>query len=101
MYSDINIVIENIKQHFEIKFGENFEIDRNHRFVNYSSASYDFEVQIAFVQARKESDFSVSIQDRIDDVLENINIEKNASYRFTSKSVDEAFPIIYCIDLKS
>lgn len=101
MYSNINIVIENIKQHFETKFGEKFEIDRNHRFVNFMSQNYKFEVQAAFIQARKESDFSVSIQDRIDDVLKDINIKNNAHYRLTSKSVDEPFPITYCVDILS
>ncbi len=99
MYEDINIVIENIKQHFEAKFEEKFEIDRQHRFVNYESKNYNFDVQAAFIQARVNSDFSVSIQDRIDTVLKGYSLEKGAHYQFSSKSVDQPLPIEYCIDL--
>jgi len=101
MYEDINIVIENIKQHFKAKFEEDFEIDRQHRFVNYKSKNYNFDVQAAFIQARVNTDFLVSIQDRIDDVLKGYNLEKGAHYQFSSKSVEQPLPIEYCVDLIS
>jgi len=101
MYEDINIVIEKIKQHFEAKFEEKFEIDRKHRFVNYKSKNYNFDVRAAFIQARVKSDFSVSIQDRIDDVLNGYSLKKGVHYKFSSKSVDKPLPIEYCIDLIS
>jgi hypothetical protein len=101
MYEDINIVIENIKLHFEAKFTETFEINRQHSFVNYKSKNYNFDVQAAFVQARVKADFSVSIQNRINDVLKGYSLEKGAHYQFSSKSVDQPLPIEYCVDLIS
>jgi hypothetical protein len=101
MYEDINTVIEDIKKHFENKFEEKFEIDKKHRYVNFNSQNFNFDVQAAFIQARVTSDFSVSIQDRIDDVLKDYCIEKNAHYQLSSKSVDQPLPIEYCVDILS
>ncbi|WP_299022798.1 hypothetical protein [uncultured Photobacterium sp.] len=99
MYEDINKVLENIKLHFETKFDEPFEMVRSGRYVTYQSHSYYFKVMAAFIQARVASDFLVSIEDRIDEVIKSVSIEKNAHYRFTSKSVDKPLPIEYCLDL--
>ena len=100
MYENTNVVIENIKQHFETKFGEAFEMnDENGRFVNYQSENYNFDVAAAFIQCTGELDFSVSIQDRIDGVLASANIEKGKHYNFSSRYTANAPTIEYCVTL--
>ncbi|ELV8719458.1 hypothetical protein ACT0JW_003376 [Vibrio cholerae] len=99
MYKDFNQVLDNIRHHFELVFSEKFEVDRRFRYVDFVSESYNFRVHAAFVQARVAEDFDVPIQQRIDEALKDISIEKGAVYKFTTKFVDELLPTKYCVEL--
>ncbi|POB17836.1 hypothetical protein CRN36_11725 [Vibrio vulnificus] len=99
MYKDINKVLENIGAHFEVSFLEKFQVDRQFRYVDFISESYSFRVRAAFIQARIAEDFEVPIQQRIDEVLKTVCIEKGAMYDFSTKFVDEPLPTKYCVEL--
>lgn len=101
MYEDTDRVLDDIKQHFEAKFHEKFSMTNSYddKFAIYESDGYCFDVMAAFIQARIYEDFTVPIEQRIDDVLKNVNIEKNAHYRFASQRVNKPMPLEYCIDL--
>jgi hypothetical protein len=99
MYKDINKVLENIRAHFEMSFSEKFEVDRQFRYVDFISENYSFRVRAAFIQARIAEDFEVPIQQRIDEALKTVSIEKGAVYNFSTKFVDEPLPTKYCVEL--
>ena len=99
MYKDINNVLENIHTHFESVFGERFEVVRRLRYVDFVSENYNFRVHAAFIQARIAADFEVPIQDRIDEALKAISVEKGAVYDFLTKFVEEPLPTKYCVEL--
>jgi len=99
MYKDINKVLENIHAHFEMSFSEKFEVVRQFRYVDFISENYNFRVRAAFIQARIAEDFEVPIQQRIDEVLKTVSIEKGAVYNFSTKFVDEPLPTKYCVEL--
>ncbi|WP_133407311.1 hypothetical protein [Parashewanella tropica] len=99
MYKDINKVLENIGAHFEVSFSEKFQVDRQFRYVDFISESYSFRVRAAFIQARIAEDFEVPIQQRIEEVLKTVCIEKGAMYDFSTKFVDEPLPTKYCVEL--
>ncbi|MGI2146918.1 hypothetical protein [Shewanella frigidimarina] len=99
MYKDINKVLENIHAHFEMLFSEEFEVDRRFRYVGFISENYNFRVRASFIQARIAEDFEVPIQQRIDEVLKTISIEKGAIYNFSTEFVDEPLPTKYCVEL--
>lgn len=101
MYEDINKVLTAIKVYFEEKCGERFEMKRSlcDRYVTYQSESYFFDVMAAFIQARVQSDFSVSIEQRLEDAIADLTLEPKTHYRFTSKTVQNTvMPIEYCVD---
>ncbi|MCR9886911.1 hypothetical protein NB554_24095 [Vibrio alginolyticus] len=99
MYKDINKVLENIRAHFEVSFSEKFGVDRQFRYVDFISENYKFRVRAAFIQARIAEDFEVPIQQRIDEVLKAVSIEKGVIYNFSTKFVDEPLPTKYCVEL--
>lgn len=99
MYNNTNIVLENINGHFQAVFGEQFEGIRQFRYIDYISENYNFRVHAAFIQARIADDLEVSIQQRIDDALKGLNVEKGAMYDFTTKFVDKPLSTEYCVEL--
>jgi hypothetical protein len=99
MYKDTNKVLENITGHFQAVFGEKFEVNRQFRHADYKSENYQFRVNAAFIQARIKADFEVSIQQRIDETLNDISIEKGAMYELTTRFVDKPLSTEYCIEL--
>ena len=99
MYKNTNKVLENIHAHFQSLFDEKFEEKRQFRYVDYISKSYNFRVHAAFIQARTADDFEVSIQQRIDKALKDLNIEKGSIYDFTTKFVNKPLSTEYCVEL--
>lgn len=99
MSKDINQVLDNIHNHFESVFSEKFEVSRRLRSVDFVSESYNFRIHAAFIQARIVADFEVPIQQRIDEALKTISIEKGAVYDFSTKFVDEPLLTKYCVEL--
>lgn len=99
MYQDINQVLENIHNHFEAVFSEKFKREQQLRYIDFVSENYTFRVRAAFIQARIAADFEVPIQQRIDEVLKTISIEKGVIYDFSTKFVSEPLPTKYCVEL--
>ena len=99
MYKDVNNVLENIRAHFEMSFSEKFKVERQLRYVDFISENYNFRVRAAFIQARIAEDFEVPIQQRIDEVLKTVSIEKGLVYNFSTKFVDDPLPTKYCVEL--
>ncbi len=98
MYEDVNKVLNGIKGHLESNLSESFTMQRSvdDRYATFVSDSYIFDVMAAFIQARVIGDFSVSIQDRIDSVIDFNVIEKRTHYKLSSRSVDNCeMPIEY------
>lgn len=100
MYEDINNVLEQVKEYLGDRFGEFFSMSRDPRneFALYESDSYSFELTASFVQARTQEDFSVSITDRLDEVLNGENLKAQRKYRLASKIVDKPMPIEYFVE---
>ncbi|WP_216602240.1 hypothetical protein [Vibrio pectenicida] len=68
----------------------------NDRYATFVSESYTFDVMATFIQARVREDFSLSIQDRIDSVVDFGSLQKQTHYKLSSKSVENReMPIEY------
>lgn len=99
MYKDINKVLKNIHTHFESIFLETFKVEKQLRYVDFFSENYSFRVHAGFIQARIAADFEVSIEQRINEALKELTVDKGAVYDFTTKFVEEPIPTKYCIEL--
>ncbi|WP_417760745.1 hypothetical protein [Shewanella sp.] len=102
MYEDVNKVLNGIKEHLESNLSESFIMQRSidDRYATFVSESYIFDVMAAFIQARVREDFSVSIQDRIDSVVDFSSLQKQTHYKLSSKSVDNReMPIEYFLSI--
>ncbi|NOH72130.1 hypothetical protein F0225_12380 [Vibrio pectenicida] len=98
MYEDVNKVLNGIKEHLESNLSESFTMQRsiNDRYATFVSESYTFDVMATFIQARVREDFSLSIQDRIDSVVDFGSLQKQTHYKLSSKSVENReMPIEY------
>lgn len=101
MYENIDTVLGEIKDWFSENYGESFQFKRDPRdeFALYQSTNYEFEVAAAFIQARIQDDFQVSIKDRLQQVLKGVAVEKGKRYRLSSKVVDkQPMPMEYCVE---
>ncbi|MFB2873685.1 hypothetical protein [Aeromonas jandaei] len=103
MYEDSKVVINDIKNHLENKFktGELKIKQVDLESVTISNSDYHFEIQACFIQCRIKSDFSVTIENRIDDTIEDIQIVKGKKYKFT---IDEDYKpiskyVVECSDV--
>lgn len=82
MYEDVNKALNGIKGHLESNLSESFTMQRriDDGYATFFSESYIFDVMAAFIQARVREGFSVSIQDRIDSVVDFSSLQQNALY---------------------
>lgn len=101
MYGNIDTVLDEAKDWFSENYGEIFQLKRDStdKFTLYQSESHEFEVTAAFIQARTQDDFQVSIKHRLQSILKEATIEKGKRYRLSSRATDKQPMLIeYCIE---
>lgn len=99
MYGDTNKVLENIRVHFGKVYSEDFvmSVSQCNKFATFKSDNYSFEVMAGFIQARVQSDFETSIEDRLEEATKTEKIEAGKRYRYTSRDSNGHIPIEYCL----
>lgn len=98
MYEDYGVVLRDAKDYFDKEFRENFElvVHRYDKVATFTSESYSFNIMASFIQAIKKEDFMVTIQDRINAVINKASIAKGVTYTLTTNCPGNTPLIEYC-----